>query len=397
MKKLVFLLPLLGIVLSSCGGENTSSSSASITSQSSSSTATSETSTTVGPIKRSGGFEGTIDGYTFSLPDLGEDVEIHTEKQKEYLTSKWYATVNKYADGLKEVSYQEKVKLSFSVKGENINSYKVRLSINEDMSESLLFETNTSEVEVDNLMIDTLYYWDVSVNLVTSGTAKFVTTSLAPRNLRVDGVKNVRDLGRTLQNGKKIKQNSIIRCGALTENYTGNALIKDTGITYFNEVLHMKTEIDLRGEPANESANLTQSILGKQVNYQLIGLIYTGGNLLLINKTKMNEIFSIFANENNYPICFHCSEGTDRAGMVAFILNALLGVSEEDCYRDYLFSAFRFCSGKIPELNNITKNNYVETIKSYPGKNLQEQTYNALIDLGVQSSYLDSFINLNVM
>ena len=134
---------------------------------------------------------------------------------------------------------------------------------------------------------------------------------------------------------------------------------------------------------------------GKQVNYKLVGLKYSGADCLLENKSKLNDIFSIFAKEDNYPICFHCSEGTDRAGMVAFLLNALLGVDEIDNYRDYLFSAFRFCSGKIPALSAIT-NTYVKTIKSYRGKTLEEQTYNALVALGVTSTTLDKIIELNL-
>lgn len=81
--------------------------------------------------------------------------------------------------------------------------------------------------------------------------------------------------------------------------------------------------------------------------------------------------------------------------MIAFLLNALLGVSENDCYRDYMFSAFRFCSGKIPQLSNIT-NTYVRTIKSYGGKTLAEQTYNALSSLGVTKTVLDNIIALNL-
>ena len=39
-------------------------------------------------------------------------------------------------------------------------------------------------------------------------------------------------------------------------------------------------------------------------------------------------------------LLLHCSIGTDRTGVICFLINALLGVSEEDLYKDYLFSMF---------------------------------------------------------
>ena len=276
------------------------------------------------------------------------------------------------------------------------------MSINPDLSEPWFYEATESEINVDNLMIGTIYYWTVTAYItkdkaVTSGIAKFVTDDIAPRNLRVPGVKNVRDMGgiKTID-GKVVKQNRIIRCGALTLNENGSPLINAEGIKIMNEKLHMKTEIDLRGETSTESGKLKGSILGEQVTYRLIGMKYSGSDCLIDNKNMLNELFSVFAEEENYPICFHCSEGTDRAGLIAFLLNALFGVDEIDIYRDYLFSAFRSCGGKIPALSNIT-NTYVKTIKSFKGSTLAEQTFNALVNFGVTKSTLNKVIALNVI
>ena len=43
----------------------------------------------------------------------------------------------------------------------------------------------------------------------------------------------------------------------------------------------------------------------------------------------------MFLDPANYPIDFHCIAGQDRTGAVAFILNALLGVEEEELYLDW--------------------------------------------------------------
>ena len=43
----------------------------------------------------------------------------------------------------------------------------------------------------------------------------------------------------------------------------------------------------------------------------------------------------LILDEKNLPLLFHCSGGRDRTGTLAFIVNGLLGVSEEDLARDW--------------------------------------------------------------
>ena len=45
-------------------------------------------------------------------------------------------------------------------------------------------------------------------------------------------------------------------------------------------------------------------------------------------------------------LLWHCTGGKDRAGICAMLLEALLGVKEEDIYTDYLASR-RFCRRKF--------------------------------------------------
>ena len=46
-------------------------------------------------------------------------------------------------------------------------------------------------------------------------------------------------------------------------------------------------------------------------------------------------IFGIaaIADENRYPVYIHCTGGADRTGTLAFLINALLGVGEDDLIR----------------------------------------------------------------
>ncbi len=99
------------------------------------------------------------------------------------------------------------------------------------------------------------------------------------------------------------------------------------------------------------------------------------------------SFFEFIADENNYPIIFHCSIGTDRTGFFAFLVNGLLGVRQEDLYRDYLFSNFSNI-GSRRTAGNISS--YVNTIQTYQGSTLSERIENCLISIGVSKKHLDS-------
>jgi protein-tyrosine phosphatase len=52
------------------------------------------------------------------------------------------------------------------------------------------------------------------------------------------------------------------------------------------------------------------------------------------------NVFKVFLDEKNYPVVFHCIGGADRTGAVAFILNALLGVCDDELDKDWEFTVF---------------------------------------------------------
>ena len=104
-------------------------------------------------------------------------------------------------------------------------------------------------------------------------------------------------------------------------------------------------------------------------------------------------MFELLSNPENYPVIFHCNIGTDRTGMIAYLLNALLGVSEEDLIRDYLFSNFADIGG-LRNMNNLKKSVYYKSVHSAQGNSLSEKTYNCLLEFGVQRAQLDAIIDI---
>ena len=77
--------------------------------------------------------------------------------------------------------------------------------------------------------------------------------------------------------------------------------------------------------------------------------------------------------------------------MLIFMVNALLGVSEDDLIRDYMFSNFADVDNKR-KVETIKSTAYYQAITSAEGDTLSEKAYNCLSDFGVPTEYLDSVI-----
>ena len=110
------------------------------------------------------------------------------------------------------------------------------------------------------------------------------------------------------------------------------------------------------------------------------------------NLQNVCDVFALLADESNYPVFFHCSAGLDRTGLIAWLVNGLCGVAEEDLWRDYLFS--NFARTKHSRSTGI-KSVYVDKLKSADGKTFADQIYNYLKDtVGVPAADLDAVIRI---
>ncbi len=342
---------------------------------------------------------------TWELSEITEKVDLHTALQKSYLSDD-YNSILDYAQGVEELSRPEELTLSWTATpinaGSVIQGYTVEYATSEDFSDAFRYTTQESELEITNLCIATKYFWRVtakftdgsrSVSLVQS----FETADVGPRNLYVDGVKNVRDLGGwKTADGGRVRQGMIFRGGRLNESERETPKIEITadGIATMISDLGIRTEIDLRMKEAHnhEAGGVTSSPLGDSVQYFNIPLEWDTGNTLLDNISSVREFFHLAADEENYPFIFHCNIGTDRTGMFAFLINGLLGVSEEDLFRDYLFSNFADIGGRR-ELSGI-ENGYLKTVRAAEGETLSEKIRSCLIANGIPSSDLDALVSI---
>ena len=352
--------------------------------------------------------------YTIRLRELGESVSIHTDPQTAYLANADPHSILTYANATAEASRPEPIRLRWAISESaagHVRLYVVRIWTKPDRSDVTEATVAGSKTEYAfyNAMLGTTYYWNVSLrddedDISTSGTSSFTTESQGPRNLYVDGVTNVRDLGGwATVDGGRIRQGLLYRGGRFSSNESTSVTISAKGILTLRDEIGIKTEIDLRQTTAvnnrNESGGLTASPLGDSVRYCAFPMEY--GEVLFSdpkNIQRIREIFAFLSDESNYPIYFHCSIGTDRTGLIAWLVNGLCGVSENDLWRDYLFSDFGQIESNPANARTRAKNEniYVNQLKNYAqGDTLAEKIYNYLKnEIGVAETDLQAVIRI---
>ena len=359
---------------------------------------------------KSYGYEGDVDGISFVLNDAGEEVAFKNFEQRLFLSelnkykaeketnegympskSYYYNKILDYAGGQGELSRPEPILLTWEVTSDmQITGYTVTVSENKNMTASYTLNTEDTQAAIYNLKTATKYFWTVTAitdgKRITSGVACFTTADELPRTIYCDGVTNFRDLGGyKTEQGKRVKQGSIYRCAGL--NYG----ITQDGIDTLSLQLGIKTEIDLRQD--DESGYLEQGYLGVDMNYFRVPMNATS-YMFMDNADAIKEVFEVLSKKENYPLLFHCAIGTDRTGAVAFLINGLLGVSEDDLYLDYMWSNFGNIGG-LRYANTIE--NYLTWVNHCEGKTLKDRVYNYLNEtVGINKSVLDKVISILV-
>lgn len=320
-------------------------------------------------------------------PQPRDPGDFHTAEQEKYLAGA-YDKISKYANGKEEKSHPRPVVLDFSEQHVKGGSYVLEIGQEAMLGDGVKYTLDKEQMELTNLLLGTTYYWRVAATeegLADARPMSFSTTTRAPRNLLIDGVTNVRDLGGWKAGNKTVKQGLLFRGGRLNADNVTEPVreITDAGIITFRDELGIKTELDFRRNSDNEIGGIKESVV-EGVNY--INIELASG--LSTNQDAIREIFALLADRENYPIYFHCSIGTDRTGMVAYLINGLLGVEEDDLYRDYLFSNF----GNIGSERQATtlQTSVASKIDKYEGTQLKDKVEAFLLSCGVTAEEIAS-------
>ena len=286
-------------------------------------------------------------------------------------------------------------------KGDGSVRYTVYLADNENFDNATTYVISglRKEINVYNLMPSTTYYWKVEGDKTgdTSDASSFTTENISVRLIYAEGTSNVRDLGGWSAGVSSVNYGKIYRGNQLNGygNWGDNKLTEE-GLKTFKDDLKVRTEIDLRTQnkdDANQTTNYVDAFYpyykctigqytdifetsvwnalpndgntkpdSKENKNDARRLSYATGNAVRNEnamRLSLKTIFSVLADESNYPVFIHCNAGADRTGTVAFLINGLLGVGEEDLIRDFELTSFSKVSG-LRYRSDITDGTFAE-------------------------------------
>ena len=333
----------------------------------------------------------------WALADLGNDVNIHTAEQKDAWSIEYPNDVKNTYKGDQALSAPRPVLLSWTCdcnEPSEFVSYRVTVFESKNPEEIRTYTVAEPKAAVYNLKIATDYDWKVTAVYenaeYTSESAHFRIADEVPRNLYVEGVENVRDIGGYVTvSGQRVRQGMMIRCGRLNESAVDELVIEITeeGKRVMSEELKIKTEIDLRKVENNEVGCLTESPI-PGANY--VSLPMDASKTLISDPYNYDNLLTFFemaADESNYPMAFHCNIGTDRTGALAYLVLMILGVDYDTICREYAFSNL----AKIGSSRDLTMVKRFNTVtKKIDGETENERICNYLLQLGVTEEQMNS-------
>lgn len=252
---------------------------------------------------------------------------------------------------------------------------RVFLSRDERFAASSVRETKCNYVRFTNLETGAKYYWKAEAEGVSSPVFSFTTEPAPFRLIHVDGVSNVRDLGgKKGLGGRMIRQGMVFR-GSEPDTHQ---CITAAGRKTLTEELGVRSQLDLRGEAAGR---VHESALGSSVNRVFLPCNAYGEFLLPEYGGTLRAIFSFFADSSVYPVYLHCWGGADRTGTVSFLLEALLGVSDDELMQDYELTSFSVWGYRSRK--NLQFQHFLYLLDEYEGASYAEKAENCLLKAGV--------------
>ena len=199
--------------------------------------------------------------------------------------------------------------------------------------------------------------WRKSIHFDMDSQWRKAETGESCRFVHLGGIPNMRDFGgmRTLD-GRVFKKGRLYRSAGLNLNAPYRIVTNDVGRAereyygrggerllpgareYAVKALGIKTDLDLRGP--GECRGMTGSPLGPEVRW--IRVTFHGYAALFgqDGREAFRQAFAALLDETNYPVVFHCISGADRTGTLAYIVEALCGVSDADLLLDWELTAF---------------------------------------------------------
>ncbi len=349
-----------------------------------------------------------LGSFTFDDSALNTAQEIHTANQKKYLTMNkeyYHITGNDLdscnAKGNSNQSIPNKVTVSWNYtvpEGKTVSKFQLLYGQRSDLGDAYTVEgTSANSLSFYNPYLGDNYF-KVIANLSdgskeASEIKVFKVDAQAPRNISAGNMPNVRDMGgRVTYAGGKIKQGLIYRGAG--NKFDNRSAVNDECKNVLTKQLKIKTEINVANGDSNNINLSGVKLVNAYMDYGA-----TPYSNLARNAERVRQVMETLADENNYPVFYHCRIGTDRTGITGMMIGGLLGIPFNEVFQDYCFSNFAPIDGqrfpnKPSDPNGDDPAKYIDEILAMPGKNYQEQTYNALLSIGVPASTLSKVIDI---
>ena len=319
--------------------------------------------------------------------DLGT-LEIHTDLMKQYLNDPDWESIKTYVPKVNaedssyhnDQSQPKPIELKFEEVAD-AEKYYVEIAKTDDFANAKKVEATTKAYEFYNSEIGQEYYYRAAVSeeaLAEAKVYKFKVDATAPRYIHVDGVINFRDSGgwkTTLVENGITKQGMYYRCAQFNSiTADGKAAMKELGI---------KLDIDMRDAPPKTSPAssddwqieiMNAAVASGTENYRWEGKQNSSTKIAQTYK----KIFEAIAQADEKPIALHCTHGADRTGIVSWFLLGLLGVSKEDCARDYVMTRFAGERAVLPNGSSSEIAKWNEKTEALEGATWADKTFKHL-------------------
>lgn len=207
------------------------------------------------------------------------------------------------------------------------------------------------------------------------------------RMIYMTNVDNVRDLGGWSCDGGTVKYGLLFRGGEVYGYLTND------GKQQALDMLGILKEIDLRF--ADDLKGRTESGFGPTVDMLWVDMTWndlayqkSSGNIKAIFDPLFDYVIA------NKPTYFHCSAGADRTGVVALLCEAILGVSQSDCDKDYEITSFysgASTDAQARRRNETPWTREINYLNTYAGTTFRDKAVNFMVSCGITIEKINAF------
>lgn len=237
-----------------------------------------------------------------------------------------------------------------------------------------------------------------TIDHTDSNGKHYAGTVTATGNLRMinaTSAYNIRDLGGwTTEQGFKVRYGQIYRGGALNGKYTTATAADIKKLTD----LGIGAEIDLRwkdGYDKDDQVGISafgftegKTFYCARANDYLASHL---NNSDTQRRLKEEFLFILSNISEGRAVYFHCAWGADRTGILAFLLEGLLGMSINDMYLDYELTSFSNAGNRV----FTSLNERLDVIKGMSGNTLMDKFETYFTNkLGVEKADIEKYREL---